>query len=221
MLNYITEENYGKYTPKQVKSNFRLINELVKTIGKKYEPNFAIETDFDRWLYNNIAYYFSNDPRCEWDLSKGLFFHGKKGTGKSLSMKIAEKIYYHRIDHGQFASNKSFRAFHIEQLASNIAKFKDMCKNSLFCDEVMRETKDDSKVIHNYGTKEQPFSEGVHIMYRSFCDKGKLYHFTCNYWNVSGFENGKLISDVYGSEIHDRLIEMCNFVEFKGESKRK
>ena len=219
-LELIANDNFGKYQPSQVKIAGH-INDVIMAIGKKYEPSFEIKTEFDKWLYNNLVYYFTDDSRCEWNLSKGLLFHGRKGLGKSLSFKIFKKLYYYKASYNIELAKKKFDIQEMDNLKGNVQTFYEKCKTSLFCDEIMRETKDDSKIINDYGTKEQPFSTGVHQMYRSFCDKGQLYHFTTNYWNVQGYENGKLISNTYGSEIHDRLIEMCNIIEFKGESKRR
>ena len=119
---------------------------------------------------------------------------------------------------------KSFRFYGFEGVGRSketMNEFYKLCNNNLFIDEVMRETADDSKVINNFGTKEKPFSTGMHQMYRKFCDEGKLYHFTTNYWNIPQKENGKMFGDIYGNEIQDRIIEMCNIIEFKGNSKRK
>lgn len=219
ILARIQNDKFGKYVPEKVETDLVVIASVVNEIGKNYEPNFKIETDFDKQLYKNLLLYFTDNPKCEWNLSKGLFFHGKKGTGKSLSIKIINRLYFY-LQGNVIQRKKNFSMFAIESLKSNLDGFITLTQNNLFCDEVMRETKDDSKVIVNFGTREQPFSDGVHSMYRNFCNNGKLYHFTSNYWNVEGAENGKLISQIYGGEIHDRLLEMCNFIEFKSESKR-
>ena len=68
-IDIIVNDNFGKYQPSQVKIPGE-INQLINAIGKKYEPSFEIKTDFDKWLYNNMVYYFTDDPRCEWSLSK-------------------------------------------------------------------------------------------------------------------------------------------------------
>ena len=94
-IDLIANDNFGKYQPSQVQIAGH-INDVIKAIGKKYEPSFEIKTDFDKWLYNNLIYYFTDSPKCEWNLSKGLLFHGKKGLGKSLSFKIFKKLYYYK-----------------------------------------------------------------------------------------------------------------------------
>lgn len=218
-LDYLDSLEFGKYKPEQVKADYSALGSILVSIGKKFEPNFEID---DKNYYNNLLYYFSDDSKCEWDLSKGLLIHGKKGLGKSLSLKIIQKMYYFRLRHGMLQPKKSFGFFGMESVARfGTDDFYNSLEKSMFLDEVMRETADDSKVINNYGTKEKPFSTGMHQMYRRFCDKGILYHFTTNFWNIPNKPDGQMIADAYGNEIHDRLKEMCNIVELKGESKRK
>lgn len=221
----IAADNFGKYSPKQIETDIPAssIQKILLDVGKKYEPKFKIETKEEIWLYTNLIYYFQDNPKCEWDLSKGLFFHGTKGVGKSFCLKIIKRLYYYGAGGTFFKKEKVFKSFGMENLKNETATFREYIsrKANVFCDEVMRETADDRKVIVDYGTYEQPFSTGLHQMYRNYCDEGKLYHFTTNYWNVKGKENGELLSDVYGGEIHDRLKEMCNIIELKGESYRK
>lgn len=218
-LDLIKNDHFGKYQPQEVPI-YENIKRIIVEIGVKYDPKFAIESKFDVNLYINMVYYFSDNDKCEWDLSKGLFFHGKKGLGKSMSLKIFKKLYFYKHLHLSLQPKKNYAFFAMEGLKDNLQEFNELTNKNLFLDEVMRETKDDSKIIVNYGTREQPFSDGIHKMYRNFCDKGRLYHFTSNYWNLADKPNGKLFAETYGAEIHDRLIEMCNFIEFKGDSKR-
>lgn len=218
-LDLIKNDHFGKYQPQEVPI-YENIKRIIVEIGVKYDPKFAIESKFDVNLYTNMVYYFSDNDKCEWDLSKGLFFHGKKGLGKSMSLKIFKKLYFYKHLHLSLQPKKNYAFFAMEGLKDNLQEFNELTNKNLFLDEVMRETKDDSKIIVNYGTREQPFSDGIHKMYRNFCDKGRLYHFTSNYWNLADKPNGKLFAETYGAEIHDRLIEMCNFIEFKGDSKR-
>lgn len=219
-LDFLHNDNFGKYTPEQVPCDYSKLSKLLIEVGKKFEPKFAID---DKAFYNNLIYYFCDNPKCEWDLSKGLLFHGKKGLGKSLSLKIIKKLYFYRTHHGFLQPKKSFDFYGMESVGrgkDELEIFYKKCEKSLFVDEVMRETADDSKVVNNWGTKEKPFSTAMHQMYRNFCDKGTLYHFTTNYWELSSYPDGAMFAKTYGSEIHDRLKEMCNIIHFKGESKR-
>jgi hypothetical protein len=208
----------GKYKAEKHQTDYNVLMELINAIGAKYEPKYEIKEN-QKKLYQNLCLYFTDNNKCEWDLTKGLMIHGKKGVGKSICMKIFKQIYFTNHLHNLLKPSKSFSIFNMEALSINDNKtelFKALERN-LFCDEVFRETKSDDKIINNYGTKEQPFSVAIHSMYRNFCDKSKLYHFTTNYWNVSGNPNGEVFSQVYGSEIHDRIIEMCNIIEVKNE----
>lgn len=227
-FDFLQNETYGKYIPKKTPTDYpKLLESLIK-IGEKFEPKFEIkENSIEYEFYKNLLYYFTDNDKCKWNLSKGLFLSGKKGLGKSLCLKIISKMYFYKNNLPPMQIKKSFASIGMESLCvkqdgklHNLDKFYNYTKMNLFCDEVMRESENKDKTINNFGTIEQPFSSGLHQMYRNFCDNGKIYHFTTNYWNVKGFENGKLIADTYGNEIHDRIIEMCNIIELKGESKR-
>ena len=149
--------------------------------------------------------------------------HGTKGLGKSFSFKVIKQMYLLGAGGAIFKKEKGFQTFGMENLKNETALFRQLVKDriNLFCDEVMRETADNRKVIMDYGTSEQPFSTGLHQMYRNFCDNGNIYHFTTNYWNTPTLKNGDAIGEVYGFEIQDRLKEMCNIIELKGDSYRK
>lgn len=213
---------FGKIKPRKHKTEYNTLAQLINSIGAKYEPNFKVGEN-QKELYTNLCYYFTNNPACIWDLSKGLFLHGKKGVGKSLCMKIFKQIYLQNNYHCLLSPEKSFTVFNMETLSVGEGReqFYNYLNRNLFCDEVFRETKSEDKIINNYGTKEQPFSVGVHSMYRNYCDNGKLFHFSTNYWSVENattkYFNGEVFSQVYGAEITDRIIEMCNIIEVKNE----
>jgi hypothetical protein len=48
-LDLIANDDFGKYQPNQVQIAGH-INDVIMAIGKKYEPSFEINTDFDKWL---------------------------------------------------------------------------------------------------------------------------------------------------------------------------
>lgn len=229
-FDFLENDDFGKYKPLKINSSTNALKRAIVAVGLKFEPNFAIKRNsFESWLYENLIFYFTDNEKCEWDLSKGLLFTGKKGLGKSLSLKIIRMIYYYQNNMPKLQVKKSFGMVGLETLSikengklNNLEKFYQLAKKgNLFCDEVMRESANEYKQINNFGTIEQPFSTAMHSMYRNFTDKGNLYHFTTNYWNAKGYENGEILASVYGGEICDRLKEMCNIIEFKGESKRK
>lgn len=227
-LDFLDKKDFGKYKPEPIETNLDLLKTVVIKIGEKFEKNFKIEKDsIQAKMYQNLLYYFTDDSRCDWKLDKGLFFSGKKGVGKSMSMKIMRELFLCGHNIPSLQRKKFFHFVGMEKLSVKEGKslkyleeFYLKTSNNLFCDEVMRESKGQYKEINNFGTIEQPFSVGIHQMYRNFCDKGMLYHFTTNYWHVDEYPNGDLFAKTYGNEIHDRLIEMCNIIEIKGESFR-
>ncbi len=228
-LDFINDLNIGKYKPEAVKTDHNILKKMVIRIGKAYDSDFEIKKEtFESKLYTNLIYYFTDDQRCEWNLSKGLMFTGKKGLGKSMSLKIMHKLFHCGYNIPPIQRQKYFKMIGMESLAvkkgksmPNLEDFYVKIENNLFCDEVMRESDNETKQINNFGTLEQPFSIGIHQMYRNFTDNGKLYHFSTNYWSLEDWPNGSYFAEIYGNEIHDRIVEMCNIIEFTGKSKRK
>lgn len=228
-LSFLDKADFGKYTPEKVSTNLDMLFEVVVAIGKKFDPKFEIKSNHDVKFYMNLLYYFTDNNKCDWELSKGLLLHGRKGLGKSLAFKIIKEMYMHRHHLPPMQPKKSFRIIPMESLSiknnkgelSNLSDFYNQTDKSLCLDEIMRESKNETRSINNFGTIEQPFSTGLHQMYRSFTQKGVLHHGTTNYWNVGEHNNGELIAKIYGNEIQDRMKEMFNIIELKGESKRK
>jgi hypothetical protein len=228
-LSFLDKKDFGKYEPELIKTDLDGLFHILVAIGKKFDPNFEVKTHDDIKHYQNVLFYFTDNPKCDWSLSKGILLHGKKGLGKSLTFKIIKEMYMNRHSIPfPMQPKKSFQIVAMESLSiktnkelKHLSDFYNKTDKSLCLDEIMRESANETRTINNFGTIEKPLSTALHQMYRSFTQKGVLHHGTTNYWNTGNEENGTLFGKIYGNEIQNRCIEMFNLVELTGESKRR
>lgn len=148
---------------------------------------------------------------------KGLLIVGMYGNGKSTIMRTLSKMFKH------YQMPMSFKSVNAHDLVTEFESISTQggkclfyeryaCK-SLYMDDVKKEDK-----ASNFGTKEIVKS----ILEKRY-DKGLKTHITCNYREGDSSEN---VRDAlqefsrYGSHIYDRIFEMFNIIQFKGESLR-
>jgi len=182
--------------------------------------NFAFKNNYifyekdKELIYKILMYFTGNDYKL--DLTKGLYIFGNFGVGKSYLMKFINaflKLYNY---------DNSFRIMSIEQFIENYSStgsFKKFINNTndgnyldIMIDELGVENEYQLKFYGN--DLKDVFDSFLMRRYELFQRQKQLTHVTTN------LEPGKL-KEYYGKRLNDRFVEMFNFVEFKGESKRK
>lgn len=174
-----------------------------------------------------LLYYFSKDNRffkCE-NLSKlsvpsfdkGLLIIGNYGNGKTSTMKVFEHIF-------KGIPGYTFNGYTTNEAVTLFEKCKDDTDRDEFEKKMWLGTRyfDDLKterIASNFG-KVNIFKE---ILEERYSKKSKTYC-TMNFKN--GFKDNIEeavfeLSEKYGERIYDRVFEMFNIIEFKGESFRK
>jgi len=174
-----------------------------------------------------LLYYFSKDDRffkCE-NLSKlsvpsfdkGLLIIGNYGNGKTSTMKVFEHIF-------KGIPGYTFNGYTTNEAVTLFEKCKDDTDRDEFEKKMWLGTRyfDDLKterIASNFG-KVNIFKE---ILEERYSKKSKTYC-TMNFKN--GFKDNIEeavfeLSEKYGERIYDRVFEMFNIIEFKGESFRK
>lgn len=149
---------------------------------------------------------------------KGLLIIGKFGNGKSTIMKVLSKIFNH------YKMPMRFKAVSSHDLVTEWEAIQNpggkslyferyLCK-VLYIDDVKKE-----KIASNYG-KTDVIKDIIEKRY----DKKLKTYITCNYResdNDGNLDDALMEFNRYGNHIYDRLFEMFNIIEFKGESFRK
>ena len=138
--------------------------------------------------------YFNNDQK------KGLMLYGPNGTGKSTAMRP----YVDKMWNGSALQYASVIAKHGTDYINKYSM------HDMYIDDLGRER----TTVANFGDKNiTPLHDLIHFRYEVFIKSGYKTHISTNL----GF---KELKERYGIPIADRIKEMCNVIEFKGESLR-
>ena len=157
-------------------------------------------SDNNREMINQIYYYLTGDSRFSGKLEKGLLIYGDYGTGKTLMMKIISALIFKY-------SAKIVTFINCQYLADELLEkgLKHYEFRPLILDEIGR----DAKKVLDFGNEKYPMQELLGLRYNS-----KAWTFgTSNYLDS--------FNEFYGGFIVDRVKEMFNLFELKGESFRK
>jgi len=178
---------------------------------QKINPEFVIDKD-NIDLIIDLIHYFHQANR-KYDVNKGLFLYGNVGVGKTYLL-TAFNNYASKIRRLESSSrdNSSFDTISVETLILKQDRDILFKKNNILIDELGIEK--DYKIIV-YGTPASNYIDLVFMeLYASRFLKGKKVHVTSNF-------TPKDIKTKYSRRLLDRFIEMFNFIEIKGESRRK
>jgi len=224
------EEQEFKMTARQLWNVFK--HSFFQLNSKEFKKD-----DFTSKNIEPLIYYFSKDERffqceniirlSEPSFDKGLLIIGTYGNGKTTVMKTFEHIFRN-------IKGLSFKGYS----ANDVVTMYERCNDSVtkaelnfkinsgsrFFDDVKTE-----REVSNYG-KVNIFKDIFEIRYSNRITRKNdieiinKTHITCNY--KEGFEGNVKLSieefyDRYGARVYDRMFDMFNIIEFKGESFRK
>jgi len=196
-------------TANQYKSLVDIVgNKIVRQINPT--ATYIID-DTNREALNQLYYYLIGSEKFQGDLYKGIMLVGGFGSGKTTLIKIFSEIY-------GYLNNRIFSCISAIQLSEIIKQEFDeenpkghisyYEKRPLIIDEVGRE----AKKVMVYGTEYFPMRYLITMRYNS---KG----FTLG---TTNFKLETLSSkEMYGEYVGERLLEMFNFIEVNGGSRRK
>lgn len=196
--------------------------ELCRTM-KEIEPRFVIDDrnrilllEIFRWVWRRNGVTSVN---CALDPSKGLLLCGPLGVGKSVLLRGLQR-YEGKINRMCFGFNNDNLGFkftsaaeiallYAEKGMEGISKFTDrerMC--NLAIDEIGREATDSK----HFGTGINVVQTILQLRYehrREFITHG-----------TTNLDPNIQFSDTYGDYIADRVKELFNVIEIKGDTRR-
>ncbi len=160
---------------------------------------FVIDNDNDEcihklWQYLTAGNGFKGSP------NKGMFIMGGIGTGKTILIKglagvISKLTARSFLMHSAFDLNRMILNNGIEPYA----------KKPLLIDDLGKE----QPIVKDYGTDTRPLMELFSARY----DNGAITFATSNY-------KIKTLVEKYGEQTIERFMEMFNFIELIGKSRR-
>ncbi len=191
------------------------------TFLEKWFPEYKIDSDNEEQI-RQIGAWADRDENFSkmgslFHLDRGLILCGGVGVGKTDIFAILNKYLreYMRSNYafsthvvwkqaGQFVK-EGYSSF--DEFETGNRYFDELCLTDDTNGQPMRE------YVQHYGNKLLIGSEIIMMRYNSFKRAGFQTHFSTN-------ATSDQLRDIYKERAFDRLIEMCNFIVFTGESRR-
>tara|TARA_R110002074_G_scaffold216724_1_gene386788 strand:+ start:42982 stop:43620 length:639 start_codon:yes stop_codon:yes gene_type:complete len=203
------EEEFLKQFKKDTNKDFIINNETT--------PRLYILTDYfaqsDVFFESPLLIKSNNTPSFE----KGLLIIGDFGTGKTVMLNTMIKVL-NRIKMNKIKSYNAQKVVHEYESLVNGSHKKDFYESfsygQILFDDILTED-----IANNYGTK-NVFKELLEVRYEN---NAKTF-ITCNFDPNNLKDIQKALDQFllrYGGRVYDRLFEMFNIIEFKGNSLRK
>jgi len=183
--------------------------------------NFIKNDEINRVLDVFFYYFTGNKTECEKrgiDLDKSIFLSGGVGCGKTLFFTVFKKYTTAilRKNGFQMFSNgiiiddlniygaSEFNKFYLNRQGDRDYPI------TAYIDDIFHR----NAIIKNYGTEINVIQQLIEYRYIIYTKFKKLTHFSSNIHPVD-------FPSVIDLRTADRLHEICNFVEFKGDSFRR
>ncbi len=181
------------------------------------EPNF-IQTPEVKKVLNDLFFYSVGDVAYCFEnnisLNKSIYLVGTVGTGKSLLMDVLQ-------DFTLLLHSNTFNTAYMGQIRDNVEidGIKALDKFTLSMDYkaftyYIDDFADTLSEVNNYGTKINVIESLISKRYMVYSKARKLTHFSSNKYPAE-------LKEILDLRTIDRLKEMCNLIEIKGESFRK
>lgn len=183
-----------------------LCNEFAKKAGK---TAFNFDEN-NKGLIRNLMYYFANDGRCEWPLSKGLLLTGTTGTGKTMLFKVFRKLLREYLPNNP----KSFSIAHCRECYDNFAARQRQGLESYIQGNWCFDDLGDEELEYRH------FGNTVCIMEQLLSERDKKFCIGVGYTFITTNLDPEEINVRYGPRIFDRLRQMVTFIQVAGDSRR-
>ena len=181
---------------------------LVEDRAKMLIPNFEHTV-----VYDILTEYFAKDDTFTergYDLNKGLLLVGDVGTGKTEAFNVFREMFRRSDRFFKVVSCRQIIRDYTVNGANTLNAYGRDSKKTVYFDDLGLEEVN----VKMYGNTANVMSEILLDRYDNFKRYGVQTYATSNL-------GAKEFGDIYGDRMRDRMREMFNFIEIKGESFRK
>lgn len=180
----------------------------IRAVKKGYTWNWDEQT---KKACRHLLYYFANDPRCIFDLQKGLCFYGSTGVGKTELLKVFQSFIVNILPDNQ----KRFKLVSCRQVYDDYARGQEAAIEKYTVGNWCFDDLGSEPPLYKHFGNDINVMEQV-LFYRNE-ERQNGYLNTLITTNLNTIE----LQTRYKDRVYDRLREMVQFIELKGESKRK
>lgn len=195
-------------------------SELIKSVGKSLFSDFDLQekiiAEIYPKIYNNFLQFFD-----EKNTSKGIAVIGDIGVGKSVCMRVMQKIFKDTSAKFVYKRAKDITDLLDEYSLSEIkAMYGSGLSYNLYIDDIGL----GSPTTNNYGNITNVIAEILLDRYEVYKSSGLKTHFSSNKptsLDKIKYPNIITLKDMYGDRVMDRVYEMCNIYLWQGKSLRR
>lgn len=190
-------------------------SELILQIGKGFCEDFDISREPQKTLYKN-AY----EQIIKKDKAKGLLIIGSIGAGKSLMMRVYQKLFLGSLRGFKWVNSAILRDM-LEEIS--VLEIKESYgyayKGDLYIDDIGLFQGKNMK----YGNAINVISEIIFERYELYIREGFRTHISSNLPFDIKDNQGDIptIRALYGDRVYDRVNEMCEIFIINSKSLRK
>lgn len=190
-------------------------SEILEKIGKEfYGEKFNLDNQDLFFCYKKAFEIILT--RSEKINSKGFMIIGGIGVGKSAMVKIMQNFF--KDSDSKFKWVNAYKLKDLSEAFTSL-EIKESYgygfKGDLYIDDIGLTTD-----VKRYGNTINIISEIILERYDLFISSKIKTHFSSNLPAHSKDENVQTLIKTYGSRVVDRMKEMCEIINFNGESKR-
>lgn len=194
------------------------LKKIYLSIGKSIVgKNFVVQDEIKTIITNLLKYFTGNES--EYNLEKGIYLYGNFGVGKTVTFKILQKLLSEISPYDETGKKQNANGFMITSLEQIIETYKSDGNMDYF--GYRRESKPLHLCINEFG---KPINEKIYgtqadnLIYSLFMVRYELFQTGILTHVTSNFKPEKLNIEQI---VKDRMVEMFNFIEVKGDSLRK
>ncbi len=194
-------------------------SEAIKIVGTQFVEDFDIESESLKTAYKT-SYQVFIDGLDNSKKSKGLLIIGGIGCGKSIMMRVYQKLFKDSTRGFKWVNAGSLKDMMDELSVSEIKEMYGYdCKMDLYIDDIGV----GFNMTNKFGNKINIISEIIMDRYELFISEGYKTHFSTNLFPHidNNPDNTPTLKIIYGNRVYDRMKEMCQLVIINSQSLRK